>query len=378
MKLTAEQRVQKAHIWLMRSPQYCLYSGIIMIGKTRVVDDVPTACTNGRDTWYGRKFVEKLSDQELRGLILHENLHKAFRHLTTWRGIHKQNHRRANRACDYVINLMIYDSDPKGVEVALPEGGLLDERYRGMDAGTVFSMLMDEPDDSDGEAMDDHDWEGAEEMSDAEAQALGNEVEQALRQGKMLAGKLGANVPREVEEALESKVNWREALAEFVTSHATDKEESTWRRPNRRHVANDMYMPSMFSEAIGRVVIGIDTSGSICNDVLGQFLSEVRGICQTVQPEGIDLLYWGDTVVGHEKYDRDQIDAVLSSTRPVGGGGTDVREMFAYIAEQKLKPAAVVVLTDGETPWPDTLAHPTLFAILGNCVAPIGKSLKIA
>ena len=56
-KLTAEQRVQRAHVWLMGRPEYCLYSGIIMLGKTEVVDDVPTACTDGRNTQYGRKFV---------------------------------------------------------------------------------------------------------------------------------------------------------------------------------------------------------------------------------------------------------------------------------------------------------------------------------
>jgi hypothetical protein len=70
-KLTAEQRVQRAHVAMMNDPKYCLYSGIFMIGKTEVDDNTPTACTNGRDVKYGRKFVDKLTEQELRGLILH-------------------------------------------------------------------------------------------------------------------------------------------------------------------------------------------------------------------------------------------------------------------------------------------------------------------
>jgi hypothetical protein len=49
-------------------------------------------------------------------------------------------------ACDYVINLMIKDSDPNGDKVRLPEGGLVDEKYRGMDAQTVFYLLKDEQD----------------------------------------------------------------------------------------------------------------------------------------------------------------------------------------------------------------------------------------
>ena len=89
MSLTAEQRVQKAHIWLMNEPKYCLYSGLFMMGQTSVVDNFPTAYTDGFNTKYGRGFVDKLKDDELRGLILHENLHKAFRHLTVWRDLYK-------------------------------------------------------------------------------------------------------------------------------------------------------------------------------------------------------------------------------------------------------------------------------------------------
>ena len=376
MKLTTEQRVQKANIWLMRSTEYCLYSGVIMMGKIAIEDGQGiTAYTNGRDVKYGRDFVDKLDDKELRALILHENLHKAFRHLTLWKGIHKQNPRVANMACDYVINLMIYDSDRDGTEVRLPAGGLLDERFRGMDSGTVFRILLEEgADGADGDALDEHGWGDGEALDEEQ---LAKDIDQALRQGKMLAGKMGGNIPREVDEALEPKVNWREALAEFISSFCTEKEESTWRRPSRRHVHNDVYMPSMYSESIGRLVVAIDTSGSISGDVISQFLGEVQGICTQVIPEAIDLLYWESTVVGHEKYERDQLDSVLSSTRPVGGGGTDVRELFTYIDERKIKPVAVVVLTDGETPYPESLEYPTLFGMLGNVIAPVGKTIKI-
>jgi hypothetical protein len=78
MKLTAEQRVQKSHVWLMAQPQYCLYSGIFMFGKTSIEENVPTACTNGRDTMYGRAFVDKLKDPELRGLDTARELAQSF------------------------------------------------------------------------------------------------------------------------------------------------------------------------------------------------------------------------------------------------------------------------------------------------------------
>ena len=95
-KLSAEQRVQKAHIALMNDPKYALYSGIFMMGRTTVLDQgCPTAYTNGIDVRYGRKFVDKLSDADLRGLILHENLHKAFRHLTVWEDLYKKDASKA-------------------------------------------------------------------------------------------------------------------------------------------------------------------------------------------------------------------------------------------------------------------------------------------
>lgn len=67
LTLTAEQKVQRAHVALMSNPYYCLYSGIFMLGETKVVDDVPTACTNGRDVSYGRKFIDGLKEEEIRG-----------------------------------------------------------------------------------------------------------------------------------------------------------------------------------------------------------------------------------------------------------------------------------------------------------------------
>jgi len=360
-KLSAEQRVQKSHVALMNDPKYCLYSGIFMLGKTEVRDDMPTACTDGRNTYYGRKFVDKLSEPELKGLILHENLHKAFRHTTVWKHLYEKQPQLANMACDYVINLMIHDSDPSGQAVTLPEGGCLDEKYRGMDAGEVFKKLMQQAKDKqngkgngdgsekseDGQGFDEHDWDGANEMSEDEKQALAREVDQALRQGALLAGKLNGNVPREITEAMEPKVNWRDVLREFVNSICVDRDNSTWRRPNRRWVDQGVYMPSVIGEAVGRIGVAIDMSGSIGTEEIGQFLGELLSICNHVQPEGIDLIYWDTQVCAHEKYDRGDYECIISSTKPAGGGGTDASCIPPYIEEHKINLECCIVLTDG-------------------------------
>lgn len=363
-KLTAEQRVQKSHVALMNDPKYCLYSGIFMLGKTEVRDDLPTACTNGRDTFYGRKFVDELSEPELKGLILHENLHKAFRHTTVWKHLYEKQPQLANMACDFVINLMIHDSDPNGNAVTLPKGGCLDEKYRGMDAGEVFKKLMQQAkqggkggkgdgggdqESQGGEGFDEHDWESANEMSEDEKQALAREVDQALRQGAILAGKLSGNVPREITDAMEAKVNWREVLRDFVSSICVDRDNSTWRRPNRRWVDQGVYMPSVVGEAVGRIGVAIDMSGSIGTEEIGQFLGELLSICNHVQPEGVDLIYWDTAVCAHEKYERGEYEAIMTSTKPKGGGGTDASCIPLYLKELSPKPnlECVIVLTDG-------------------------------
>ena len=382
-KLTAEQRVQRANIWLMGTPQYCLYSGIIMLGKTEVRDDIPTACTNGRDTMYGRKFIDKLTDPEIRALILHENLHKAFQHLTIWKDLYDEDARLANMACDYVINLMIHDSDPEGKSVKLPEGGLLDEKYRGLDANTVYKMLKQNPPpdgggSGDGAGLDEHDWDGAGDMTREEKQVLAREVDQALRQGKMLAGKLGGNVPQQVNNALAPTVDWREVLREFISSSCQDKDESTWRRPSRRWVAQDVYMPSLIGESVGRVVVGADLSGSMW-DALPRLLGEIKAICEHVKPEAIDLLYWDTKVCQHETYERDQLDRLLTSTQPRGGGGTSPQCVVDYIKNKNIKAECCVMLTDGYVDgWGSGWPCPVLWGITTDVVAKVGKSVKVS
>lgn len=394
-KLTVEQLIQKDHVALMKDPKYCLYSGIIMIGKTEVKDDVPTACTDGRNTYYGREFMAKLAANKRKGVILHENLHKAFRHTTVWKHLYKENATLANMACDFVINLMIMDGDNNFV--TLPESALLDPKYKGMDAGTVYRMLKEEakggtinvktvgdqegkdvPVISVGNGLDEHDWEGAEGMTTEEKETLAKDIDQALRQGAILAGKMSANVPREISEVLQAKVDWREALREFITSFCADKDESTWRRPSRRWIGQDVYMPSMIGESVGRIVIGIDMSGSIGEEEVGQFLGEVQNICERVKPEGIDLLYWDTRVCQHEKYEQDQLDNLLSSTKPRGGGGTDPQCIVDYMNNKKIKAECAVILTDGYVcSWGEGWSCPTLWGITTDMTSEIGKTVHV-
>jgi predicted metal-dependent peptidase len=399
-----ERKVQKAKITLMRNPKFALLSGILMVGKTKVMDGIPTACTNGRDEIYGREFVKKLRDQELNFVVAHENYHKMYRHLTTWRKLHDEDARLANAACDYVINLSLKDLDPNEQVIAMPrytDGemkgkgmGLIDERFRGMNAKQVFDILKQEKEEGgggngDGEGdggFDDHDWNGAKEMTEQEKKELEREIDQAIRQGIMARNKVagtGADgTDRELAELLEPKVNWREVLRDFVKATCNAKDASSWRKVNRRFLSTGTYMPSLIGEKVGHLVVAVDTSGSVGNDELAEFLSEVKGIAEEVNPACVDLLYWGSSVVAHETYGDGEASNIVSSTRPVGGGGTSPSCISEYLKEKNIAPECVIILTDGIVggDWGSEWTAPTLWCVVGDYFdgeADNGKTIHI-
>jgi predicted metal-dependent peptidase len=400
--LTAEQRLTKAVVDIMGNPKYVALAGVLMIGKREIDDSIPTACTNGRDEMYGRAFVESLNDAELRFLVLHECYHKLYKHLTTWRHLYDECAPLANVACDYVINLKISDDNNADRFAVMPsrEGkavGAIDARFRGMDSAQVYNILKKEnppqggsgsgegtgisAPGAGGSGLDSHDWEGAKEMTPEQRKSLDRDLDEAIRQGALIAGKLGTGGDRDFADLLQTKIDWREVLREFINTTCAGNDYSTWRRPNRRYVSSGYYMPSGVSEQVGELVIAIDTSGSIGTRELAQFLGEVKGICDNVHPSAIRLLYWDTEVCADEKYEGADIDNLVRSTKPAGGGGTMVECVPAYMAEHAIKPQAVVVLTDGYLggSW-GSWTVPVLWCIVGgnkNTVADCGKTVHV-
>jgi predicted metal-dependent peptidase len=370
-QLNPEQRMSKAVIDIMGNPKYIALAGVMMIGNREVKDGVPTAYTNGRDEVYGTEFVDKLNDAELRGLVLHECYHKLYRHLTTWRHLYDKNPTLANMACDYVINIKIADDNKDGF-AKLPDGGLLDEKYRDMDSAQVYNLLREELSDEEikryGQgSTDEHGWDDARALSDDEKRELAREIDEAIRQGALAAGKYGTGGDRDFRDLLETKVNWREVLREFIQTTCSGNSYSTWRRPNRRFISSGVYMPSGIDESVGELVVAIDTSGSIGGKELGQFLGEVKAICDTVKPERVRVLYWDTQVCGEEVYEQDELDRLITSTKPKGGGGTDVTCVGKHIRDTGIKSQAAIVLTDGYlgNDWGDW-SIPVLWCIVGN------------
>jgi len=399
-QLTAEQRLSKNITAIMGNPKYVALAGVLMIGDKGIKDDIPTACTDGKNDYYGRAFVDGLTDSEFRFLILHETYHKLFKHLTTWEHLYKDDPKLANMACDYVINLMIVDENRDGFATMPKDAagnniGLLDDKFRNMDTAQVYKLLKQDQEQNgsvasntpnEGAGLDEHDWEGAQEMGADEQRELAQEIDQAIRQGALTAGKVGSGGNRAIDQLLQPEVNWREVLREFITETCRGTDDSTWRQPSRRHLAMGMLRPSGITERVGELVIAIDTSGSIGQHELTKCLSEIKGVCDTVKPESVRILYWDTKVCSEEVYGDvagacGSLEQLTQTTKPQGGGGTMVQCVPDHIQANDINAQAVIVLTDGYLGgnW-GAWGMPLLWGILDNKNAKptIGKTLHIS
>jgi len=415
-KLPAEKRIELVHVSLMREKSFAFFAGMFMVGSTKVVEDKITAGTNGRDTWYGREFIDSLTDKELAFLIMHENMHKCYRHLTTWKALDDIDRNITNAACDFVINVQLYDMDPEEKFLAFPRSkatgereGLFDEQYRGMDTKQVFDILIkkkkekgghggrkvkgggdgtnrqpvDMFDDEDGDVgFDNHDWDGAKQLSEEEKKQLDREVEQAIRQGGIYAGKFGGNTPREIGELLNPKVNWKEVLQRFARSNIRDRDSISWRKAHRNFLWQDIILPSILGKRVKYLLLGMDTSGSVAGPLLTDFLSEMNGLVKSVGIDRLDIVYWDAEIQAHEIFTGGVKD-IVHRTSPKGGGGTNPDVVVDLIVEKQLKPDAIIMLSDGymhtnKEKWA-VITKPTLWCIIGNdnYEVPNGQKLVI-
>jgi predicted metal-dependent peptidase len=409
--MNAEDKITKARTAIMRDPRFMAMSGVLMVGTWEVRDDVPTAGTNGRDVVYGRAFINDADDKLTRFVVLHEYFHVMLMHMTVWQKMFEEDPQTANFAADAVINLMLDDLDPNGDFLTVWDNAVLDQQYRGMDTGEIYRAMKkkqngkpqdgsgsgngkssDKPkaaNGKDAQQFDKHepakpdakgDGEGMKSLTPDEAEEVKRTVDSALRQGALIAGKIGADVSRAFGDLLEPQVDWAEQLREWLRTTAAGNDLSTWRKPSRRWLAQDTYMPSRYTEAVRRVTIGVDTSGSISQVQLQRALTEIMCACDTVRPEIVDVIYWDSRVAAHEVYEGEAVQTLAQTTKPKGGGGTRVGSMREYMEREDIKPEATIVFTDGyvEPDWGGQWPGPVLWAISTKGMrAPSGVSLYV-
>jgi predicted metal-dependent peptidase len=390
--MNVQDRIKKAHIAIMQHKVFCAYSGILACGKVHVNDDVPTAATNGWDVIYNPDFISQhmKTDPELRFLILHEAQHKAYRNLHVWQALHDEDAQLANIAADHFVNLSLVDSDAGEGFIKMPELGIQpDPKYRGWSVKQIFEDLKQEQeegggggeDDGEGEqGFDEHDWKGAKDGDPAKEAERGNEIQRAIRQGEIVRRKMQGKGSGDKDgvfgDILQPKIDWKKVLRDFITETCAGRDESSWRKPNRRFMSYDVYMPSMVGTTMTELVIGFDTSGSIFGGVeMDMFASEIKQIIEDIKPTKVHVIYWDTSVVGHQTFEEGQF--AVQNLKPRGGGGTDGSVLFDYLRDKRITPQAIVQFTDGYVgDWGKTDV-PTLWAVSSDMVAPFGTTVRI-
>ena len=423
-----ETLLKRDHIALMKHPETAFYSGVMLMGKSEVVDSgCPTAYTDGVNKVYGRAFLKRIATApKRRGLVLHENLHVGLKHLTHGKLMFEENSKMANLAADFVVNDIIenikgYITGTQERIVELPDGAVYDPMFHNWSMREVYNYLKKHakpkpkpqkggkpcdnptnPDDGDNEPQsgggqnNEQEWESVEvngktydlsdsdehgfdlsEMTHEQAKEINDAIDKALREGGILAGRMGAKLPKTITDLLEPKIDWRDALREFVTSSIKGKDEFTWRKMNKRQMANDIYLPSMENDTIGEVVVAIDTSGSIGGAEITEFATELVSICDITQPDKVRVLWWDTEVHGEQVFLPSQYSNIAGLLKPLGGGGTMVTCVNDYINKERIEADCVIVFTDGyvegDIQW--TISSPSLWMITRNkdFEPPVGK-----
>ncbi len=337
----------------------------------------PTMATDGERLLVNPDFVDELTDQELVFVLCHEVMHNAMEHHIR-RGARCPD--RWNRAADYVINL-----DLSKFNMTMPKGGLLDPQYDGMSTEQVYNLLEDEGKGGGGGGASDGSGEGNGKgkgcadpgrcggIIDAtgshdkgEIERLSQEQQTRLQQAASVTrAKAGGDIPEHlqmlIDQLVKPKVDWRAVLRPFIDSNVST--DSTWSRPNRRHIHNGIYLPGMENTGLGHIVAVFDTSGSVCDPkIVAGFVSELQAAFDENVGD-LTVIYADTRVRGVEEFSSGD-EIVLN---PVGGGGTAFSDTFRFIAENILDATCVIYFTDlYVSDFGEASACPCMWAVWGS------------
>lgn len=420
MQSTVEVNLKRAHIQILNNPKSRAIGPTVLLGDSEVLDaDCPTAYTDGRNKYYGRAFCEPLNIKQMVYLSLHENLHVFLMHTIHYTHLFKEDPQLTNVSMDYVVNGTI---ETLGIDdmIERPPGALIDPKFFGWSVIEVYRFLKtgknkegkqegqpkpgkgggkqgagtpqagEKPDHVEVggkkysvKEMDEHDFEAAQAMTDTERKQLEKEIKQAIQQAGLLAGAQGQELPRVVRELLVPDVDWRQETQDFMAQAMRGDEDLDMRKYDRRYMADDLFMPTTYSERVGTLLICMDTSGSTMGEPLDTFCGGLQTIIEMVRPERIRVLHWDTDVRSDQTLTDDMYDSktVRDFLQPKGGGGTCVSNCSQYIVNKNVEADCCIVFTDG---YLENIVHwqsriPTLWLISHNeqFTPPTGRRVTV-
>ena len=329
----------------------------------------PTAATNGKNIYYHPDWVLQNSIDVVMSMEAHEVAHVIFDHVGRRNG---REPIRWNHANDYQVNLVLKDCG-----FTIPETWLLNDRYIGMSSDQIYLLLepaidnghgkMYIPGTKPGQAPFDTVMVGAP-MTKEDWESTIVQAAEAQRE----AGNTPGSLKRFVDEIIAPVSDWRSVMSRYASEIA--KDDYSYRRLNRMMAPHGFILPGLYSERMGLMVAGFDTSGSISQrtfNVFGAHLTEIRN---QMKPEMLINIFCDMRINRVDSYD-DDADMNFNTC---GGGGTDFRPVFKYIEEHGLRPACFMYLTDGQGRYPDhPPEYPVLWLMTTDHEPPWGEVVRI-
>ena len=190
---------------------------------------------------------------------------------------------------------------------------------------------------------------GESEKSDSEIEA---EWETALKRS-LGSGKIPSGIARALKKLSEPVIDWREELSQYIDDIVS---KTKYKLPARRFIGGGdaQYGYKRYKEDFESVVVAIDTSGSITQFMIEQFLSEVKKITEVYNPEKTVILYCDTKVYAPDILEPgDEPDF----TKIKGGGGTEFGPPFEWVQSNMITkgevPTVFIYFTDGEATFPN-------------------------
>jgi len=388
-KMSARDKLIKTRVAMLL--KYPFWGPLAARLKLEECDWCPTLATDGRSFYYNSDFIQKLDEQELIFGFGHELGHIIFDHMSR-RG--DRNPQVWNMAGDYVINGMLVREGIGRAIQAVPI--LLDSKYTGKTADEVYDELManaveikmtldmhmdpdgDGEDEGDGDGTDSKDGKGRPKMkplTEEEKKALRDEWREAVLQAAKNAG--AGNVPGDIQRLVKDITAPVMDLKDLLRIQFSGslKSDYTWMRPNRKAWHTGAVLPGQLPGEELDIVVALDASGSIGEDMLSDFLGMVQGSLDQFTSYKVRIITFDTSVYNEDEFTSD--DGRDMSEYPIqGGGGTAFECVWQWMKDNEVHPHQLVMFTDGYPcgSWGDPDYCDTLFVVHGSrdITAPFG------
>ena len=384
-KMPAKDKLIKSRVSMLL--KYPFWGPLAARLKLEEVEWCKTIATDGRKFYYNPEFVSKLSDGEMIFGFAHELGHIIFEHMTR-RG--DKEPQVWNMAGDYIINNMLIR---EGVGTQITTVPILaDRKYEGMTADEVYDDLMenavkiqmpfDEHLDIDGEGDGDGD-EGKDgkgkpkfkKLSEEEKKALRDEWKEAVIQSAKNAGagNTPGDIKRLVQDITAPVMDLRDLLR--IQFSGSVKSDYTWMRPNRKAWHTGAVMPGQLPGEELDIVVALDASGSVGNEMISDFLGMVQGALDQFTSYKVRIITFDTDTYNEEIFTSDD-GRDMNEYNVQGGGGTDFDCVWHWMTKNDIQPHQLVMFTDGYPygSWGDPDYCDTLFVVHGSrdITAPFG------